>query len=80
MKQEFYRQVGFTILRNNDDTAFIDVPLFIKVTEVNDDGLTPEEEKLIKIISEVIIKGNEQRIADKFTRLKKGVKENGIHN
>ncbi|MCL2061143.1 MAG: hypothetical protein FWH03_00755 [Firmicutes bacterium] len=77
MKQVFYRQVGFTIFRNEDNTAFIDVPLYVKVTELNENGLTPSEQRMISRVSEVILKDNDQKIKDKIISLKKGVNENG---
>ena len=80
MQKEMFRQIGFTIIRNTDDTAFVDIPLYIKVTEVDSNGLTPEERKLVDIVTEIIIKGNELKIADKFASLKKGVKRNEENN
>ena len=71
MKQEFYQQVAFIGLRNPDGSMMLNVPLYVKVSEVNKNGMATGEEELIHRISAVMVKNYEKQIGEYFARLKK---------
>ena len=71
MKQEFYQQVAFIGLRNPDGSMMLNVPLYVKVSEVNRSGMTDAQEELIHRISEVMIKRYESQISQYMAELKK---------
>jgi predicted double-glycine peptidase len=57
MSGEFYIQVGLTTLRQ-DDFIFADIPLYIKVHELQENGLAKMENDLLKTIGEIVAKTN----------------------
>jgi hypothetical protein len=71
MKQEFFVQVGITTLRSPDDSTLMDVPLYIKVTALNANGLSESKENLLSKISDVLIKQHEKKIMQTLAGLKK---------
>jgi hypothetical protein len=64
--KENYVQVAMCILRNADDTSFVDVPVYIKVSELGGNGLAVEEEKLLHKISGVLMSQYEKKILQKL--------------
>ena len=73
MKSEFYIQVGMTTLRSPDDVYFLDVPIYIKVNEIQPNGLARVEEILLTTMTEIISKHNENKLQDKIKNLKQEV-------
>lgn len=71
MKQDLYIEVGVTTLRSPDDTTLIDVPLYIKVSGIGNNGLAECEEKLLTKISDALLKQHEKKVMEKLTGLKK---------
>ena len=71
MKQEFYQQVALIGLRNKDGSMMLNVPLYVKVSEVNKSGLTDSEEELMHRISAVMIRRYESQINEYMASLKK---------
>ncbi len=72
MERELYQQVACIALRNTDGSFLPDVPLYVKVNEVNKNGVTDSQEELIHRISKVMIRRYEKQISEYFTGLKKG--------
>ena len=75
MQQEFYQQVAFIGLRNPDGSMMLDVPLYVKVSEVNKNGMTDAQEELIHRISKVMIDRYEKQISEYMANLKQQQKE-----
>ena len=50
MAQENFQKVAYIALRNTDGSMMINVPLYVKVSELNKNGMTDEQEKLIERI------------------------------
>ena len=73
---EHYQKVAYIGLRNPDGSYLINVPLYVKVSELNKNGMTDMQEELIHRISEKMMKRYEKQISEFMTEAKKGVKEN----
>lgn len=73
---EYYQKVAYIGLRNPDGSYMLNVPLYVKVNEVNKYGVTDTQEELIHRISEVMIKRYDRQISEYIANLKKGVKGN----
>lgn len=67
-----FQKVAYIGLRNLDGSYLINVPLYIKVSEVNKNGLTDMQEELIHKVSEIMMKRYEKQIGEKIVSLKKG--------
>jgi len=78
-EKELYIRVGLTTLRCPDDIHFVDVPLYIRVKEIQPNGLAMVEEKLLETITEIISKHNENALPDKIKKLKNGGSQNGLN-
>ncbi|MDR1094537.1 MAG: hypothetical protein LBL66_10370 [Clostridiales bacterium] len=76
MKGEYYQKVAFIGLRNPDGTMTFNVPLYVKITEVDKNGVPESQRDLMTQISEIMIKRYEKQISAYFTSLKKGEDEN----
>lgn len=68
---ETFQKVAYIGLRNEDGSYFMNVPLYIKVSEVNKSGLTHMQEDLIHKISEIMMKHYERQINEEIARKKK---------
>ena len=75
MAQENFQKVAYIALRNTDGSIMINVPLYVKVSELNKNGMTDEQEKIIERITETMMKRYEKQISAYFTGLKEN-KEN----
>lgn len=73
---EFYQKVAYIGLRNTDDSYLLNVPLYVKVSEINKNGLTDMQEELIHRISDIMIRRYEKQIGAHIANLKKGVECN----
>ena len=67
---EKYVQVSFIVLQCKDDQAVTNVPLYVRVNELNASGMTATEEKLIGEISTVMMRRYEKQISEHFQNLK----------
>ena len=70
MAQELFEKVAYIALRNTDGSMMINVPLYVKVSELNKNGMTDEQEKIIERITETMMKRYEKQISAYFTCLK----------
>ena len=70
MAQENFQKVAYIALRNTDGSMMINVPLYVKVSELNKNGMTDEQEKIIERITETMTKRYEKQISAYFTGLK----------
>lgn len=70
MAQELYQKVAYIGLRNSDGSMLINVPLYVKVSELNKSGMTETQEKVMHRISEIMIKRYEKQISEYFASLK----------
>ena len=73
---EYYQKVAYIGLRNPDGSYMLNVPLYVKVNEVNKYGVTDTQEELIHRISEIMIKRYDRQISEYIANLKKGVNGN----
>ncbi len=69
MEKEHYQVVAYIALRNKDG-SMINVPLYVKVSEVNKNGMTDAQESVMHCISEIMIKRNEKELSEYFASLK----------
>lgn len=76
MAQENFQKVAYIALRNTDGSMMINVPLYVKVSELNKNGMTDEQEKIIERITETMTKRYEKQISAYFTGLKENKKKN----
>ena len=60
----------YIALRNKDGSAMISVPLYVKVTEINKNGMTEAQEGVMHRISEIILKHYDKQISGYITSLK----------
>ena len=72
---DIYQKVAYIGLRNPDGSYQLNVPLYVKVSEVNKNGLTKQQEELIHRISEIMMRRYEKQIGDYIANLKKGGKD-----
>ena len=77
MANDLFQKVAYIGLRNDDGSMMIHVPLYIKVSELNKNGMTDTQEKVISRITEIMIQRYEKQLSEYFTSLKeKSKKEN----
>ena len=74
MAQEYFQKVAYIALRNTDGSIMINVPLYVKVSELNKNGMTDEQEKILERITETMMKRYEKQISAYFTGLKENKK------
>ena len=67
----FYIQVGLTTLRCQDDVCFVDVPLYVRVHELEQNGLAKMENQLLQTIGEIVAKHNGSKTIEKIENLRK---------
>lgn len=70
MAQECFQKVAYIGLRNSDGSMMLNVPLYVKVAELNKNGMTDTQEKIIHRISEIMIQRYERQISEYFASLK----------
>lgn len=70
MANELFQKVAYIGLRNTDGSMLLNVPLYVKVSELNASGMTETQEKIISRISEIMIKRYEKQISEYFASLK----------
>ena len=58
-----YQMVAYIALRNPDNTFLFNVPLYVKVSEVNKNGVTDMQEELIHKVSEVMMRRYEKQVS-----------------
>ncbi len=75
MANDTFQKVAYIGLRNDDGSLMINVPLYVKVSELNKSGMTDTQEKVISRITEIMIKRYEKQLSEYFASLKKSKKE-----
>lgn len=77
MANDTFQKVAYIGLNKPDGTMMINVPLYVKVSELNKSGMTETQEKVISRITEIMIKRYENQLSEYFASLKeKSEKEN----
>ena len=64
MEKEFYQKVAYIGLRNPDGSMMLNVPLYVKVSELNRNGVTDSQEEIMHRISEIMIRRYEKQISE----------------
>lgn len=75
MANDTFQKVAYIGLRQPDGTMMINIPLYVKVSELNKSGMTETQEKVISRITEIMIKRYEKQLSEYFASLKKSKKE-----
>lgn len=68
---EMYQKVAYIGLRNADGSYLTNVPLYVKVTELNINGLTDMQEELIHRISGIMLQKYQQQFGEFINQKKK---------
>jgi len=76
MEQIHYQKVAYIGLNNPDGSLMLNVPLYVKVNELNKNGMTDMQEEVVRRISEIMIRRYEKQISAYMANLKKGESEN----
>lgn len=74
---EHYQKVAYIGLRNPDGSYRTSVPLYVKIEEVNKNGMTDGEEEIMHRISSIMMKHYDRQIAEHIANLKKGGSHDG---
>lgn len=69
MEQQF-QKITYIALRRNDGSLLINVPLFVRVADLQANGISDSQEQLLHRISEIMCRHYEQRLTDHFSKLK----------
>ncbi len=75
MAQEFFQKVAYIGLQKQDGSLMLNVPLYVKVSDLNKDGMTETQEKTISRITEIMIKRYEKQLSEYFASLKEKSKK-----
>ena len=77
MKKESYKQIAICAMRNADGNGLLlDIPLYIKVGEINAGRITAIEDELIGRVSAEMMKRYDSEIARHIANLKQGGQAN----
>lgn len=60
MEKDIYQTAAYIALRQKDGPLMINVPLYVKVSEVNKNGMTETQESVMHRVSEIMIKRNKK--------------------
>ena len=71
MANDTFLKVAYIGLKQPDGAMMINVPLYVKVSELNKSGMTDTQEKVISRITEIMIKRYEKQLSEYFASLKK---------
>lgn len=75
MANETFVKVAYIGLKQPDGAMMINVPLYVKVSELNESGMTDTQEKVISRITEIMIKRYEKQLSEYFASLKEKSKK-----
>ena len=78
MANDLFQKVAYIGLRQPDGSMMINVPLYVKVSELNKSGMTDTQEKVISRITEIMIKRYEKQLSEYFASLKEKSKKEDI--
>ena len=76
MAQELFQKVAYIGLRNADGSLMLNVPLYVKVSELNKNGMMDTQEKVLHRISEIMIQRYEKQLSEYFASLQRANNEN----
>ena len=65
MEKELYQVVAYIALRQKDGSLMINIPLYVKVSEMNKSGMTEAQESVMHRISAIMIKRNQKQLRDR---------------
>ena len=71
MEKEVYQAVAYVALRQKDGSLMINVPLYVKVSEINKNGMTEAQKSVMHRVSEIMIKRNQKQLSDYFANADK---------
>ncbi len=77
---ENYQKIAYIGLRNKDGSYRLGVPIYVKVTELNKNGMTDTQEEVIHKISSIVMKYYSRQLSEFAINKQKqleGVKTNG---
>ena len=80
MANELFQKVAYIGLKQPDGSMMINVPLYVKVSELNKSGMTDTQEKVISRITEIMIKRYEKQLSEYFVSLKLNSKKEDLWN
>ena len=75
MANDTFQKVAYIGLKQPDGTMMINIPLYVKVSELNKSGMTETQEKVISRITEIMIKRYEKQLSEYFASLKEKSKK-----
>ena len=75
MANDTFLKVAYIGLKQPDGAMMINVPLYVKVSELNKSGMTGTQEKVISRITEIMIKRYEKQLSEYFASLKENSKK-----
>lgn len=75
MANDTFLKVAYIGLKQPDGAMMINVPLYVKVSELNKSGMTDTQEKVISRITEIMIKRYEKQLSEYFASLKEKSKK-----
>ncbi len=75
MENDTFLKVAYIGLKQPDGAMMINVPLYVKVSELNKSGMTDTQEKVISRITEIMIKRYEKQLSEYFASLKEKSKK-----
>ena len=64
MEKDIYQTAAYIALRQKGGPPMINVPLYVKVSEVNKNGMTEAQESVMHRVSEIMIKRNKKQSSD----------------
>ena len=76
MANDTFQKVAYIGLKQPDGTMMINIPLYVKVGELQKSGMTDTQEKVISRITEIMIKRYEKQLSEYFASLKQKSKQN----
>jgi len=78
MANDTFLKVAYIGLKQPDGAMMINVPLYVKVSELNKSGMTDTQEKVISRITEIMIKRYEKQLSEYFASLKLNSKKEDL--
>ena len=78
MANDTFLKVAYIGLKQPDGAMMINVPLYVKVSELNKSGMTDTQEKVISRITEIMIKRYEKQLSEYFVSLKLNSKKEDL--
>ena len=65
-----YQKVAYIALRQDDGSLLLNVPLFVRVADLQQSGMRNNQEQLMHRISEIMCRHYEHRLTDYFSKLR----------